>query len=155
MKRIVIAVILLTMAASGCSKPTTVGGKLKGGSSKIASPTPTPSTPKPKPTKSKVKTVAPDPGYKGRDYPIQVKDLSGYDPANLRVYVGDRIVFTNNDPNQKHTFTGNESEWDSGELSKGQTFTYKVTLAPGKYFFHCELVPYITGGPVEVLKAPV
>lgn len=158
MKRIIIAITAVALLAGACSKPEEIGKGVGGlGSSTIPSSKP-PSTKPPvkKTTKAPPKTVAPDPGYKGRTYAMKIRtSADGYEPREYVVFVGDTITFQNLDPNQKHTFTGDKNEWDSGELSAGdKPYAFKVNLAPGDYSFHCELVPYVLGGPIRVMAAP-
>lgn len=160
MKRIIIALAALSLIVAGCSSSErSVGegiGKL--GSSTIPSskapvtkkPTKAPST------KAPPKTVKPDSSYKGRTYAFTIRSSAeGYTPRDKVLYVGDTITFENMDPNQKHTFTADNGAWDSKELSAGdKPWSFKVTLAPGDYTFHCELVPYVLGGPIRVSQPP-
>lgn len=158
MKRIITTLAVLSLVVGvGCSaEKTGIGKGLENeGSSTIASPTPTPSKkPSKAPTtKAPPKTVAPDNSYKGRPYTIAIRSSAeGYEPREMVVYVGDTITFENHDPNQKHTFTSDKGAWDSGEIANGGKYALKVNLAPGDYTFHCELVPYVLGGPIRVTK---
>jgi plastocyanin len=155
----VLAVLSLVVSAGCSSKKTGIGEGLEGvGSSTIASPTPSKTkTPSKAPTtKAPPKTVAPNPGYKGITVPFTISSSAeGYNPRDKVIRVGDTLTFENLDPNQKHTFTEDKGAWDSGELAKGdKPYSFKVNLAPGDYTFHCELVPYVLGGPIRVLAAP-
>lgn len=158
MKRTVLILAVLTLALSACAGPDNTVGKGVGslGDSKIPT-TPPPSTKAPpkKPPTTKPPTVKPDAGYKGRTTIIVIKSSAdGYDPRERRLVVGDTIIFKNLDPNSEHSFTEDKGNWDSGKLKNGESWTYKVTAPPGIYNVHDEVVPYVLGGPIEVLPAP-
>lgn len=158
MKRIVIILAVLAVTVSGCaSGGTKIGGGVgKEGSSKIpTTPPPTTAPPTKKPPTKKPPTVKPDPGYKGYTIVIEIKSSAdGYVPRERRLRVGDTIIFKNSDPTSEHSFSEDKGNWNSGKLKNGQSWTYKVTAPPGIYNVHDEVVPYVLGGPIEVLPAP-
>lgn len=61
-----------------------------------------------------------------------------YDPSPASAKVGDTVEWIWQDDSSSHTVTADDSSYDSGTLSKGQTFTHKFTAA-GTYKFHCSL----------------
>ncbi|HEX5094516.1 MAG TPA: cupredoxin domain-containing protein [Acidimicrobiia bacterium] len=44
-----------------------------------------------------------------------------------------------------HTFTSDDGEWESIEISGGDTGTTTAPSAPGEYKFHCEIHKSMTG----------
>lgn len=60
-----------------------------------------------------------------------------FTPHGSRIMVGDTITWTNNDAVQ-HTSTSDNGVWDSGLLSRGQTFTF-VFHNTGTFPYHCSL----------------
>lgn len=59
-----------------------------------------------------------------------------YTPADIRVSVGDTVVWTNADPTV-HTVTAFRREFSSGPVHQGQKFTAQFN-APGVYPYFCE-----------------
>lgn len=109
---------------------------------KTATPT---RTTKPPPA-STTQPPAPD----GETHQIIAKNPPSYDPYDIFARSGDKVVFTNTDPQNKHSWTVGEIQEeplvDSGQLSQGEKFTYVVALEPGKYAFYCTAVPYMQSG---------
>jgi len=64
-------------------------------------------------------------------------DISGmaFSPDTITISVGDTITWTNQD-GASHTATGDNSEFDSGTLGNGQSFSFTFTAA-GTYTYHC------------------
>lgn len=71
-----------------------------------------------------------------------------FQPETVTVVVGvnNTVVWTNNDVNGVvHTVTSNTAgQFDSGDLSQGQTFTCAFTV-PGTYGYHCIYHPGMIG----------
>jgi plastocyanin len=64
-----------------------------------------------------------------------------YSPSTLAVKAGDTVTFSNQD-NTTHTFTANDSSFDSGRLASGKSFTFAVpasATAGTKIAFHCQI----------------
>ena len=74
-----------------------------------------------------------------------VVEMAGFafTPAELRVAVGDTIVWINRDL-VPHTATATRHEWDSGGLDRGDSWTY-VATTPGEFSYLCTLHPAMTG----------
>lgn len=78
---------------------------------------------------------------------VEIKDFK-FQPATVNIKVGDTVVWTQND-NTQHTVTivsGPES-FDSGLLSKSQTFSHTFTKS-GTYSYKCTPHPGMKGGIV-------
>lgn len=73
---------------------------------------------------------------------IQIMDFA-FSPSSLNVKAGTTVVWTNND-SMAHTVTADDKSFSSGNLSKGQTYSYTFTTA-GTYAYHCALHPGMTG----------
>ncbi len=70
-----------------------------------------------------------------------------FTPMNVRVRQGTRVTWTNYD-NIPHTTTSNNTTgnqvWNSGRLSRGQSFT--VTFSHlGTFAYHCTIHPQMRG----------
>jgi plastocyanin len=67
-----------------------------------------------------------------------------YTPADLEVSVGDTVTWTNMDT-APHTVTVTSGpvKFNSGNLQKGESFTYTFT-EPGKYEYYCAVHPDMT-----------
>ena len=72
---------------------------------------------------------------------------NAFQPQNLTVQVGTTVVWTNNG-NNPHTSTSDTGLWDSGLLSKGQTFS-RTFDTPGTFPYHC--TPHQSLGMVGTL----
>lgn len=66
-----------------------------------------------------------------------------FDPAALTVKVGTTVTWTNQDSVQ-HSATSDNGIFDSGLLSKGQSFSYTFSQA-GEYTYHCSIHPKMVG----------
>lgn len=64
-------------------------------------------------------------------------------PAMLTVTRGQMITVTNEDT-APHTLTAVDGSFDSGELAKGETFTFSVDEA-GTFPYFCDLHQYMKG----------
>lgn len=78
---------------------------------------------------------------RGRKTHVVVIRNSAFSPANLTVNVGDRVVWRNEDV-VPHTATG--SGFDSGNLEKGQTWSYTVPRK-GTLSYICTYHPSMKG----------
>jgi plastocyanin len=59
-----------------------------------------------------------------------------FNPVSLTVKVGTTVTWTNED-DAIHTVTSDTGVFESGDLAKGDTFTYTFTQA-GVFSYHCE-----------------
>ena len=71
-----------------------------------------------------------------------------YAPADIRVQVGDRVLWTNLGA-PAHTVTSDDGIFDSGALGAGGNFV-RTFDSPGVYFYTCRAVGAMSG-VVEVL----
>jgi plastocyanin len=60
-----------------------------------------------------------------------------FGPSTLSVAVGTTVTWTNQDPTQ-HTVTADDSSFDGGPLSTGQTFSQTFSKA-GTFSYHCKI----------------
>jgi plastocyanin len=61
-----------------------------------------------------------------------------YQPATISVRVGDTVNWTNCGPTNQHTSTSSSGLWDSGTLSRGQSFSFRFTNT-GTFPYRCSL----------------
>lgn len=169
-RRLVVAAALLALTVGACAKGQSYGCDpsdkkcLAGVSTKLPaskSPTPKKASTKPsvKPSASKTSQAPQPAGYKGKTYTFVIKDNSGYKPNQLGVYETDTIVVKNQDSGKHQFALYKPEEFDkilakSPELKPGQSWTFKVTLEPGRYNFRDLVVPYIQSGHFNVAPAP-
>jgi plastocyanin len=71
---------------------------------------------------------------------VTIKDFE-FAPKSITVSVGDTVVWTNNGP-AVHTATADDGTFDTGNLAKGSTGSYRFTKA-GKYSYHCSPHPFM------------
>lgn len=64
-------------------------------------------------------------------------------PPTVTVNMGDSVKWTNRDF-ASHTTTSGTGAWDSGNMSKGQSFSH-VFNRKGSFPFHCDFHPSMTG----------
>ena len=166
--KLITTVLFLVAFVGACNKGPQVGRpctdeiktdcvNLSASESPTPSPTPTKSrSVKPTASASAKPTVAPPTtGYKPRTYTIVIRNqYDQYEPAEKRVYQSDIIIFKNLDKTHTHSWTEKNGAWDSGELKYGETYRFVVDLKPGKYYWKDTSVPYIAGGPLDVLAVP-
>ena len=70
---------------------------------------------------------------------VQIQTFA-FNPSSLKIKTGDTVIWTNKD-NTLHTITSNSgTELNSGNLDKGQIYSYKFTTA-GTYEYHCTYHP--------------
>jgi LPXTG-motif cell wall-anchored protein len=71
---------------------------------------------------------------------VTVKDFE-FAPKDITVSVGTTVTWTNQGPTA-HTATADDGTFDTGNLVKGASGSYKFTKA-GKYSYHCTPHPYM------------
>ena len=77
---------------------------------------------------------------------------AGFDPANINVTQGATVEWLNLD-SLSHTSTAIYSHtWDSGVIPPGGRFTFTFDVAPGTYYYQCNVHPFMTG-QVNVIPA--
>jgi len=148
------AVVLL----GACGGGTTVGDEGALGYSATPTPSKTKSK-KAKPSVRATKTSTPTqtatqsapPAGSTKTHQVKTPGFE-FDPSDFAARVGDKIVFTNVHDQYEHSFTirGQEKNYDSGPLNKGEKWTTTVKLAPGTYQFYCTEVSYMVSGSLEV-----
>ena len=163
MKRFTIVMIVLTLALGACAKGKQYGVGQAGCGQKgqpkcVTDLTSKKPTPKATPKKTKKPTPSPTPTKQSgpvNTFHIKIRNVAnGYEPNTLRAYVGDIVIFENDDMStaQGHTWTGDNNEWNSGVVKPGKTWRWVIDLAPKRYpGWHDESVPYLVGGPFDVL----
>lgn len=62
-------------------------------------------------------------------------EYKAFNPTQLTVNAGTTVTFTNKD-NDNHTVTSNNSLFDSGKISSGNSFTYTFNTT-GTYYYFC------------------
>lgn len=78
-------------------------------------------------------------------FTVHIKGFA-YVPASLRVHVGDRVRFVNDD-DEPHTVTASDKSFDSAGLDTNGTWDH-VFGKPGRYDYFCELHPYMKAAVV-------
>ncbi len=78
----------------------------------------------------------------GGEVEVAITNFS-FEPAQLSVPVGTAIKWTNKD-NVPHTVTSATGDWDSGQLSNGQSFSRTFTQA-GTFAYQCTVHPTMKG----------
>ena len=71
---------------------------------------------------------------------VTIVDFS-FSPSTVTVAVGTKVTWTNSG-STAHTITG--SDWDSGQVQPGSTFTHTFNTA-GTFDYHCSIHPTMTG----------
>ena len=148
------AVLVLTLAAtlSGCG-----GGASTQASVPVATLLPVVSgtpTPTPQPKAAKPPKATPTPAATSRPAKpakpaapadvvmLHIKNFM-FSPQTVQLRVGQTLVVINDDT-AVHTITSDDGSFDSGNLEKGQSFTFTPTK-PGTYTYICDLHQYMTG----------
>jgi amicyanin len=72
---------------------------------------------------------------------VTIKDFE-FTPSTLTIKVGDAVTWTNNGPST-HTVTADDGSFESGNLSKGKTFSHTFNAA-GTFSYHCGPHPFMT-----------
>ena len=73
---------------------------------------------------------------------VQIQNYA-FAPGTLTVPVGTTVTWTNLD-SASHTSTATGGEWDSGNLSQGESFSHAFTTA-GSFDYACSYHPNMTG----------
>lgn len=73
---------------------------------------------------------------------VDIRNIS-FQPAVIQISVGETVTWENYD-DVSHTVTGDNNEFDSGKLSKGQKFSHTFTTA-GTFTYHCNVHPTMKG----------
>ncbi|MEL4304562.1 cupredoxin family copper-binding protein [Methanococcoides sp. LMO-2] len=76
------------------------------------------------------------------EYEVLIEDFK-FNPATLQISVGDTVTWINMD-SAPHTATSNEEGFDSGRLSKDESFSFTFEEA-GNYDYICTFHPYMKG----------
>jgi LPXTG-motif cell wall-anchored protein len=71
---------------------------------------------------------------------VTIRDFE-FDPKDITVSVGTTVTWTNQGPTA-HTATADDGTFDTGNLVKNASGSYKFTKA-GKYAYHCTPHPYM------------
>jgi plastocyanin len=88
-------------------------------------------------------------GKKGNATPVTIDEMK-FNPPSVQVNVGDTVEWTNNDV-RDHTVVARDGSFNSGNLSKGDTFRYTFKKA-GSFAYACSLHPRMKG--TVVVTAP-
>jgi plastocyanin len=76
------------------------------------------------------------------DQNIAISDFQ-YNPANVTVPVGTKVIWTNNGPSE-HTVTSDTLVFNSGTIAVGHQWNFTFT-AVGTYPYHCAIHPMMHG----------
>lgn len=76
---------------------------------------------------------------------IEIEDFA-FVPQAAKISVGDTVTWENYDE-APHTATGDNGEFDSGNLATDQTFSHTFDTA-GTFTYHCNVHPNMTGSIV-------
>jgi plastocyanin len=128
MKKALYLTLLLVLVTAGLTAVASCG------TSPPLTPTPTGNTP--------VKPTGTTPGPDYKPAAVIIENFA-FSPAVLTVPVGTTVTWTNQDSVQ-HTVTERESLFDSGLLSRGESFS-RTFNDPGEYDYYCIPHPYMTG----------
>lgn len=94
----------------------------------------------PKPTTTATPQPSPTAAPAAQEHTVEIKSFA-FAPGTLTVKKGDKVTFINKD-SAPHTATSVATAWDSGNLSKDQSFTLNTSLlAPGTYQYFCAVHP--------------
>jgi plastocyanin len=162
--RIVLLLLVLALAAGACSKKNEVGSgldasKIKNTNCRIGECTTT--TTAPPATTTTAKTTATTAAAKATTTTARPATTttvatvnvsitaSGFEPPNVRIYVGQRVVYTNAD-SQTRSVQDNNGAFSSGDLAPGKSWTFTGTRA-AKYDISDGTRPFVVGS-IEVLQ---
>lgn len=97
---------------------------------------------------------APSPAASASAKPVATLHIKDFDyaPRSLTVRPGDAVTFINDD-DAAHTVTLSGKGFDSGNLEKGQSWTYRFETA-GTYRYICTYHPTMKGTIVVSPPAP-
>ncbi|MFH1169562.1 MAG: cupredoxin family copper-binding protein [Chloroflexota bacterium] len=87
---------------------------------------------------------APQPGAPQTAPSVEV-NIQGFafTPDSITIPTGTTVTWHNND-GVPHTVTANAGQFDSGSISRGQSFSYTFNQK-GAYDYHCTIHPSMTG----------
>lgn len=69
---------------------------------------------------------------------VEIKNMK-FNPDNVNIAAGDSVEWTNS-MGMEHTATGDNGEFDSGDIGEGGTYTHQFTAA-GTVAYHCTIHP--------------
>jgi plastocyanin len=75
-------------------------------------------------------------------YKVAIQNMR-FNPPSVSVSTGDTVEWTNL-MGMAHTITADNSEFDSGAVGGGKTFSHVFTAA-GKIPYHCQIHPSMVG----------
>ena len=97
------------------------------------------------PTQSSTAAVATSPAATATEgtRPVAAVGIAdfAFDPQEVRIKVGGTVTWTNNGPSV-HTATADDGSFDSGSLSRGESFSQTFDTA-GTYAYHCTPHPFM------------
>ena len=67
-----------------------------------------------------------------------------FTPMSLSVSPGATVTVTNKD-SATHTLTATGGQFDTGDITKDQTRTFKAPSKPGTYHYICSIHQFMTG----------
>ena len=70
------------------------------------------------------------------DHNVTIRDFA-YDPKDVEIKQGDRVLWTNEDGTE-HTVTGDNGEFDSGDIANGAPPFAHVFDTVGTVGYHCD-----------------
>lgn len=73
---------------------------------------------------------------------VAMKNIA-FDPASVTINAGEKVTWTNED-SVPHTVVGDNGEFESDTLAKGDTFSFTFDQA-GTYAYHCSIHPNMRG----------
>lgn len=74
---------------------------------------------------------------------IGIRHAKSFSPNPIDIRVGDTVTWTN-DHREGHTVTSKASEFDSGDIRPGQSFSHTFDKA-GSFEYFCEIHPSMVG----------
>jgi len=79
----------------------------------------------------------------GANSSVSIQNFS-FQPQSVTINVGETVTWTMRDANTQHTVTADNSSFNSGNLSTGQSFAHTFGQA-GSFSYHCSIHTYMTG----------
>ncbi|WP_170971206.1 cupredoxin domain-containing protein [Ilyomonas limi] len=76
---------------------------------------------------------------------VKIANMS-FAAATITINKGTKVTWTNND-NMTHTVTADDGSFDSGDLNKGDTYSYTFG-STGTFAYHCSFHSGMTGSVV-------
>jgi plastocyanin len=164
-RRLLAVVLLVTLAAAGCGKKSEVGAgvdlsKVKGGTCRVGECTTTtgapvtaaPTTAKAAAPVTRAPAVTAAPAVKSTQPAATVQQVSitasGFEPSNVRLFVGQSVKYTNND-SQARSVQANDGSFSSGDLAPGASWTFTGSKV-GRWDISDGSRPFVVGS-IEVL----